>query len=86
MTPGFSALSLIVPILMYAAAFIGIYAVIRLAVKHAIEDTKIEAPNQKKMAAFLKSAWFWLVLAIVIFIIAMAVNLYPVLAGGGLGM
>jgi len=85
MTPGFNILSLVVTILMYSAAFVGIYAVIRLAVKHAIQDTKKEAPNQKKMVAFFKSAWFWLVLAIVLFIVSMTINLYPLLTGG-LGM
>lgn len=65
------------PILTYVALAAGIYAIIRLAVKHAINDTKKDSTIQTKTGAFFTGPWFWLIVAVVVFILSMAMSIVP---------
>ncbi|MDN6734674.1 MAG: hypothetical protein L0L78_03525 [Tetragenococcus koreensis] len=77
MTTGMGIISMLSPILTYVALAAGIYAIIRLAVKHAINETKKETTTKTKAAAFFTGPWFWLIVAVVVFILSMAMSILP---------
>ena len=80
MSTGMGIMSMLSPVLTYVALAAGIYAIIRLAVRHAINDTK---EKTTKAGAFFTGAWFWLIVAVVVFIISMAMSIFPYM---GMGM
>ncbi|GMA47780.1 hypothetical protein [Tetragenococcus muriaticus] len=79
MSTGMGIMSMLSPILTYVALAAGIYAIIRLAVRHAINDTKEKEKEtvKTKAGAFFTGVWFWLIVAVVVFILSMATSILP---------
>ncbi|MCO7026703.1 hypothetical protein [Tetragenococcus halophilus] len=82
MSTGMGIMSMLSPVLTYVALAAGIYAIIRLAVRHAINDTKEKTTIKTKAGAFFTGAWFWLIVAVVVFIISMAMSIFPYMGMG----